>query len=676
MMPASGRSSISPHDNPPSSRRTPKNSTNGRGAQGAARLEVLDRIGEGTLWIVYRVRERGVSGAPLLALKALKTAPNRHPRLPEKLFQTGLEWQKLSHPNLAGLHEVGVEENTYFQLGELLLGGSLEAKLAKGLPSPQNALKILAEIARGLDYLHSRHVFHGDIRTRQILFDKNGTPKITDGNVASAFAQSGLALADVQGDCAYYLAPERTQGAPFSAAADVYSLGVVFYRMLTGRVPFDGPSTLAISARHRTDAVALPSQFRPQIPAEIEQLALQMLEKDAAKRPSAAQIANWNAVSNAAPQADLTPTILPPVAPAVAAQNATQNAASAAVVATAPKRQPMDDLVAQQMAADDDAKQQVNLKVAKKRHRRREFWGFVGALLWLLILVGAGAGGAYGVYEWWKSESPQEVVVPKYIGLNQEEAKTVLAKKGLYMKVVREAYDPKVPAGTVLTGEPDPGRTVRSRREVTVTVSVGRAPIKMVDFSRLTLNQARRIIVQHGLRLGQVVQQYHETIPDTFICGQFPEPGEPLRRSEPITLIVSRGPQPTEIDGTQDQNIADPVPQVAPPVADALGSNDFQPLEEAPVTQQTDQTSAPMARSERAAIRVQVPEGEAQNVRILVRDARGERTVYQQVKRGGSNINETVRISKNQGEAALVRVYIGEELVDGCFVVKFVKQTW
>jgi serine/threonine protein kinase len=667
-MPASGRSPISPENNESNSRRTLRNSSkNGKG-RSSARLEVLDRIGEGSLWIVYRVRERGVPGSPIRALKALKNAPNRHPRLPEKLFSCTLAWQNLSHPMVAQPFEVGTEEGTLFQTMELLSGGSLESRLGKNSMPADAALNIIRQIASGLAYLHEKNIFHGDLRPAQILFDSTETPKITDGGVAEGFAQSGLALADVQGEVAYYLAPERTQGAPFSAASDVYSLGITFYRMLTGRVPFDGASTLSISARHRTDLPVPPSQLRPKISAEIEKIVLQMLEKDPADRPSAAQIAGATHSTNAAVTllAPHTITALSQVADtADSPSNITEDSDIPKLSPnnTPTKRKPVNDPVVKPGDDKTKAKPQISTAMAKKRHIRREFWGFVGACVWLLVLMGIGGGMAYGAYYYWVSESPKEVVVPKYIGLDQEKAKAVLASKGLYIKVVRESYDPKVPAGTVLQGEPEEGRTVRSKREVSVTVSAGRSPIKMVDFSRLTLNQARQIIVKHGLRLGSVVQQYHPTIPDTFICGQYPDPGSPLRRSEPITLIVSRGAQPTEIDGTRDSS-NEPLDPVTTAGGDSsMGlQEDFTPLEALPDTTGNTQ-GAEKLKVAKAVISVQVPNGEAQNVRILVRDSLGERTVFQEVKRGGSQVKAEVTATKTNNEVCLVRVYIGEELV-------------
>lgn len=674
-------------------------------AGGASRYEVLERRGEGTLWIVYRVRERAgdkaVNGATaataqnsssLLALKALKQAANRHPRLPQALNQSAQRWASLSHRNLATPRDVNIEDDTLYFTTDWLPAPSLETRLSRGPVSTAQAQQWLGALAGALAYLHEREMPHGDVRPRQILFGADGAPVLTDGGVAAAFAAAGLALADVQPEVAHYLAPERSQGEALSGPADVYALGVCFYRMLCGRVPFDGASALAIAARHRNEAVDPPSHFNERIGPEIDQLALSLLEKDPAKRPTAADLeAFLNDSASQQPLAHETARNHE-LEPASGLDN---DEATAGIAG--PKRRSldeMDEMVAETMSQDAETKRAEVIGRARKKHKWREFRGALGALLGLLLMMGALGGLVYGAYNYWLGEIPAEVVVPKYIGQSSENAKASLAKKGLRMKVARESYDPKKPEGTVLAGDPKEGRTVRSQREVLVTVSAGSAPIKMVDFSKLSLEQARAIILQHGLRLGQSIEQYHPRVPRGYICGQYPDPGDALRRSEPITLIVSRGPQPTDIDaqknlGMDQGDIVDPTNGSNGGSNNASGlaalpdnGNDFTPLEPATEAPKTSGNSAvdtsnpaPKAapsvapasnelKSKRATIQVTVPnDGGRQVVRIVVRDSNGERTIYQRSRSAGSTVSRTVNATRPDSDPALVRVYVGDQLV-------------
>ena len=267
-----------------------------------ARFQVLSKLGEGAQWAAYRVQRR--ADGEILALKALKPAANRHPRLSIALSEVAQKWQQLRHPGLVRLHEAGKEDGTFFIAADFLAGGSLETRLARGALAPGDALEILRQMCAPLIYLHDQNLAHGDVRPRQILFDERGQAHLCDGGLAQGLANAGLALADFHPDAALYLAPERSGGAPLSPGADVYSLGATFYRMLTGRVPFQGSSTLDTIARHRSETPLAPSQINPRLSPALDALALQLLDKNPRNRPSLSQLAHTldtDASSPAAP---------------------------------------------------------------------------------------------------------------------------------------------------------------------------------------------------------------------------------------------------------------------------------------------------------------------------------------------------------------------------------------
>ncbi|BCM93475.1 serine/threonine-protein kinase PrkC [Abditibacteriota bacterium] len=640
----------------------------GKGAKNrrATRYEVQERLGEGSLWIVYRVRpaERSASGS--IALKALRGAGNRHTRLPLALDAAATQWNALSHPHLASPIEWGIESGTSFFTAPLLTGGSLFSRIARAPLGSEEALRLLHSMANALNYIHGKGIVHGDVRPRQILFDSGGFPILTDGGHAGALSQAGLALADLQPDTAFYLAPERAAGSPMSPATDMYSLGVTFYAALAGRVPFEGSSPLAVAARHRHETPPAPSSFNSLVTRDLDDLALRLLSKTPDERPSAFELERLlqpRTRSVSAPSPAM-PISLPPYE---SEDNDATVLSPAPVTATAPKRRPLNDLVQETLDAQDEQGRQKLIKKAKRRHVWREFRGMIGAILFLVILIGGGIGAGMWAYNTVLAQIPQQVVVPKYLGLSQDKAKQALAKAGLYMKVTRESYDPKVPAGTVMEGDPEEGRKVRARREVFVTVSAGEAPIKMVDFSALTLDQARTIILQHGMRLGSIAEQYDNRMPRGAIIGQFPEPGDSFSRAQAITLVVSRGPQPKELDAQNDELAPpDPLEDIpASPDAPFDTGDTFAPLEPAGGTGGNQSTPAANNLETRSArVRVTIPkDGGTQIVRIIVRDAKGERTVYQKAHVAGDDFNQKVTVSRSSDQQALVRVFVGEQLV-------------
>jgi serine/threonine-protein kinase len=690
----------------------------GRGSAGknsaGSRYEVLDRVGEGTVYVVYKVRERGASR--VFALKALKGAFAKNPRFVTSLLEAIRSSVACAHPRLACVEETGEEEGTPFIVSEWLPGGSLEERLRRAPFGRAEALSFTRQIAEGLDALHRSGLTHGDLRPRQIMLAADGGLKLTDAGMYAAFAVAGVAISDIQQEAAYYLAPERSEGSPPSPTSDLYSLGVILYRMLTARVPFDGPSAISIAMRHRRDLPMLPSQWNTNCPEDLQAIALRLLEKDPqARYASAAELLAeiGPRATSAAPSVPTRPSVnanhpfeIEPdsktaavgavvggaatgaavvgataASAAIAAANlapaavgATTTGAAAAIggaaagTANSPSRRRLpgpDDRHATNDAAVqddtppvdplDDGAPALDEKAARKKQRRREALGFVLSIFWLIIAIGLLGGIIYGGFYFWKQETPREVKVANYINKSRPEAERLLQRDGLRLVVASEVYDRKRPANTVIKGEPLPGKTVRTGRDIYVTVSKGDEPIKMPDLTELDLQRARQIISRGGMKLGQVSTQYHDTVPKGYVCSQYPEPGESFTRADPISLIVSQGPQPTGDDSEED-----PLPP--PPTQDpSIGMEDEST---SPVTSETAPPPSIPVVSRTVAVRVAIPtDGEAQEVRVVVQDMDGERTVYRRTHAPGDLLDEAVRVKREQGTTATVRVYVNDTLL-------------
>jgi serine/threonine-protein kinase len=679
---ASGRSSSRPPNQPRPGAREDDNSTPDAGTSAASRYDVLERSGEGTLFVVYRVRDKASHAH--CALKALKGAYSRHASFAAAIANAARVTSGLRHPQIAAVHEVGREEDTVFIVEDWLPGGTLEKRMRRAPFGHAEANSIAIQTLDGLSALHESGIAHGDLRPRQICFDSHGVARINDVGFWAAYPAAGLTMTDVQIESAYYQAPERWNGQSASPRADFYALGVVLYRVVTGRVPFDGTSPLAVAARHRNHAPLRPQQFNPHCAPEMEALILRLLEKDPADRfasarealamiapdhrPAPARLVSPISEAGAAPPTE-KPT--PPASPksngdARTATIRSTPATPAAMPVSAPVSAPQKSADApdkEKPAAPGVAKPVAKLiapaMVDQKRQQRREMLGALLAFFWTLVAACLLAGVFYGAYIFWMKEAPPEIRVPKYVGLNQNDAKVLLENYGLHMRVGKETYNTKKPEGTVLSGDPPAGKLVRKGRVILVTVSRGEEPIRMVDFSELSLDQARAIIIRHGMRLGQIAEQYHERVPKGFICGQFPEPGETFRRSEPINLIISRGPLPASTA---------PAPGDLPPAPEAPSLPENEPGTDTGTDADTGSTpdteTGDNLITRGAVVSVALPAGGGpQEVKIVVRDAEGEYTAYQQTHEAGDVIDKPIQVLRRQGETALVRVYVGGRLL-------------
>lgn len=683
-----------------SPRRNPGDRNGDDFAAAAARYEVLERVGEGTLFVVYRVRDRNDNR--VLALKALKGAFSRHPRFAPALAQAARRATEFAHPNLGRMIETGEEDGTLFLVSEWIPGASLETRLRRAPLNRAETAGDMRQLAEGLNYLHQNGAVHGDLRPRQVLTAADGTLKLTDANLATAYNQAGVTFSDVEHDATYYLAPERFDGAPPTAASDLYALGVILYRMLTGRVPFDGPSPLSIAMRHRNDAPLHPSQFNRNCPPDLEAIALRLLEKNPQTRyQSAAQLLSdliGQPISALAPAPLPVPAAALPVVPTsptvvsaprdrpdlptdLAAQ--AEPSSTLPVAAVAASRAPISvpQAVALQQAATSDLagaatqsrvapsatslnatspsadagiweEEAAGAKVKQQtlHHRRRERNGALLSIFWALVAVGLLGSIVYGGYYFWVKDIPRDVTVPQFVGLPQYKAQQQLEAANLKMHVSKEIYDTKHPPDTVVAGDKDAGAKVKIGHDIGVTISRGEEKTPMFDFSEITLERARQIIVQHGMRLGQVAEQYHDKIAQGYICGQYPEPGQGFSRSEPINLIVSKGPQPSAIASDPAQL---PPPPVPPSIPDDTSSSQL------PINGSEQSAKVPMV-SRSVRVRVAIPaNGPSQQVRVVVSDADGEHTIYNKSHHPGDLVDQLIHVPRPQGTTATVRVYVG-----------------
>ena len=623
---------------------TPQNG-DGQGDQDSAatRYQVLRREDEGTLFITYRVRDR--ASKRILALKALKENFARHAHFTSALCALAEANLELSHPNIAELVEVGREDGTLFLVEEWLRGPTLETHLRHAPLSPQETIDLMRQIAIALDYLHRQGRTHGDLRPRQVLFSDEQNVKLTDTGLSDAFTQAGISLTDLQNEAARYWSPQRFEGTPAQPSDDLYAAGVLLYRMLAGRVPFDGNSTLGIGTRHRADTPLRPTQFNPSCARELETIAFRLLEKSPNNRYSSAAdllVALDEARAEIAPDSQVEP------APVAVETDMEPDSDSAAIAATASQRATSQKLRRKVKTAA--AAPVVDVETARRKHGKREMIGAFLSIFWSLLSVALLVGVFYGAYYFWVQSLPQEVTVPKYVGLNQYDAERALEARGLKMKVVREPYDSRRKAGTVLWGSKPTGQNVRSGAGVDVAVSKGKQPIKMYDLVELSLDQARKIAERHGLRLGQIAERYDDKVPKGYIVGQYPEPGQPLRRTDPISLVISRGNQPS------DETLE---PDALPPRPPTDLDNDDEPpsIEAGPETPNSTMVSR-VAR-----VRVVLPaNGGSQRVRVEVEDKDGRHTVYDEKHDAGDLVDEVVQVIREQGATATIRIYVGGKL--------------
>jgi eukaryotic-like serine/threonine-protein kinase len=245
----------------------------------AGRYRLEQRVGAGAMSEVWSATD--VELDRKVAVKLL--APEADPARFEREARAAAA---LAHPNICTLYAYGESGGRPYIVLEHLPGGSLEDRLARGGPLPDaDTHRITADVAAGLAHAHARGVVHRDLKPANVLFDTEGHAKIADFGIARAAGAPGLTEAGTVLGTAAYISPEQAAGEDATPASDVYAFGVILYRMLTGRLPFEAADAFALAAMHREDEPTPISELRPNAPAQLESVAAAALAKSPADRP-------------------------------------------------------------------------------------------------------------------------------------------------------------------------------------------------------------------------------------------------------------------------------------------------------------------------------------------------------------------------------------------------------
>src|ERR1700753_1288447 len=280
------------------------------------RYRVLSRLGAGGMADVFLAEDQQLGRK--VALKLLHRRFAADPDFVERFRREAQAAAGLQHPNVVSVYDRGNFEDTYYIAMEYLPGRSLKQLIRQEAPlDPIRAIDITIQILKAARFAHRRGVIHRDLKPHNVIVDDADQAKVTDFGIARAGASDMTETGSIMGT-AQYLSPEQAQGHAVGEGSDLYSIGVVLYEMLTGRVPFDADAAVTIALKHVSEAPPPPSQFNPNIPPELEQTVLWVLNKNPSDRPA---------------DADQLITVLEHCREAIIAGAAGQNTASMAALA-------------------------------------------------------------------------------------------------------------------------------------------------------------------------------------------------------------------------------------------------------------------------------------------------------------------------------------------------------
>lgn len=476
------------------------------------RYEIVEKLGGGGMALVYKAKCSLLNRE--VTIKVLRGEYTSDEDFVTRFRREAQAVAKLSHANIVSIYDVGNEDDIHYIVMEYVEGKNLKEYIKENAPIPQDkAINIAMQIAEALDHAHEHQIVHRDIKPHNILITPSGKVKVTDFGIARAtttatVTQTGMVLGSV-----HYFSPEQARGEITGPKSDIYALGVVMYEMLTGKLPFDGETPIAIALKQIQEQPVPPSEITAGINPELEKLILKAMAKNPDDRYQKAGDM-WQDLYN-----------LQMGSPTLAAKHhftdefATQVLSKEALGRELAKNKPEEP------------------KKPKNKKNKSVLWLVLGVIA-LGLLMGAGLAAFSGL---WQKE---EVKVPDLTNMTIEQARLAAEEGKLKVSVAGEEFDPEIESGKIISQKPLPEAIVKEGRLIEVTISKGQEMVQVPRVKGKTKDEAELDLSNADLKVGEVTEEFSDEVSEGLIVAQFPDAYSDAVKGSEVDLIISKGPEP------------------------------------------------------------------------------------------------------------------------------------
>ena len=533
----------------------------------AERYEILGKIGTGGMADVYKAKDHKLNR--FVAVKVLKPEFREDTTFIRKFRSEAQAAAGLTHPNIVNVFDVGDDGGVYYIVMELIEGITLKEYIAKkGKLSIKEATSIAIQVSMGLEAAHNHGIVHRDVKPQNIIISTDGKVKVTDFGIARA-ASSNTISSNVMGSV-HYSSPEQVRGGYSDEKSDIYSLGITLYEMVTGRVPFDGDTTVAIAIKHLQEEMVPPSVYTENLPYSLEQIILKCTQKSVGRR--------YEKMEDVI--ADLKHSLIDPQGNFVTLSSV-DNEAKTVVISdeelgeikntprASSKKSDVEDLEDEIYDTDYDSDDEdyEETPAGKKSDRKKKKKGpnsavtIVALLAGAVVLVGAifvigkaaGIIGSDGAETTPQTEQAADtadedgmVTVPDLVGKTEEEASALLEEEKLGKQMMGEETSTQE-KGRISSQDIPAGTKVEQYTTLKYYISKGQQEITVPDVSGQTGVDAQQTLEDLGLTV--TVQKEYSEADDSgwpltepgYVMAVSPETGTSMTAGGSVTLTVSRG---------------------------------------------------------------------------------------------------------------------------------------
>ncbi len=579
------------------------------------RYEIIMKIGSGGMADVYKAKDHVLNR--LVAIKVLKQEYSTDATFVKKFRVEAQSAAGLSHPNIVNVYDVGEDEGVYFIVMELVQGITLKNYIdMKGKLDIREALNISVQIASGLSAAHENRIIHRDIKPQNIIMSRDGKVKVTDFGIAKV-ADSTTVTTTAAGTV-HYISPEQARGGYSDERSDIYSLGITMYEMVTGRVPFEGETNVAVALMHIQSEITPPRQLEPSIPVSFEKIILKCTQKKPERRYASARelIADLRKVlTHPDGEYVVIPGAIPQGRTIVMNDNDIDSLKAASLrknFGTKPeetyveepeegeeekpvqkpvqKKRPVKKKDIEEDNDDfdkdeeDDDDEEVNPALSKVM-MALGIGGFIILAVIIFFIIGHAAGffGGSGSLFGHKnkdtstesistesvsdtssdtSTAGERVTVPDLSKKTEDEAKAALKKLRLGVNVQTGTSD-DVPEGQVYDQSPAAGTKVDVHTQVTINISSGKEKFSLDDVTGMQYQQAQAQLENDGLVVS-LEFDYSDSVGSDKVISTSPKAGSQVAKGDTITITASKGKETktTIVPNLLGQNIDDAIQMI------------------------------------------------------------------------------------------------------------------
>ena len=508
----------------------------------AGRYELIEKIGEGGMAVVYKARCRLLNR--FVAIKILRPEFTKDETFVDNFKKESQAAAGLTHPNIVSVYDVGKEGNINFIVMELVEGKPLSQIIAeKGRLDYKEAINVARQVASALSLAHKNQIIHRDVKPHNVLITSTGVAKLADFGIARAVTNSPVVDGTnnkVMGSV-HYLSPEQARGSYLDERSDIYSLGIVLYEMLTGKVPFDGDNAISIALMHINEPMTPPTQLVSGIPPQLERVVMKATDKYQTNRYASADelIAELDNI-------DFITKVMGSKAFGEFGPDYPERRDDFG------RRTPYDGGKVRKIDVEPEPEDETETEdriryeheKAKKKNRetgnKKQSSKLIAVILVLVLIIGGAGLFALGSMLGFFGSENTDVTVPPLTGKTYDQAASELEALGLVIKEGEQVYSPDQEKGKITSQTPKEGSVVGIGTAVEVNISRGKKDGVVPNIVNKDLAAAEAYLAEFGFKLGTQTQ-VESHLPKGTVISQSPKAGDKANSGASINVEVSDG---------------------------------------------------------------------------------------------------------------------------------------